>query len=138
MTLAPPKRTPNVQTPGAASDTAAGAQEGDQHDPQGDESGGVGPDPKDAEIARLRAQLAALQSPAAAGDAMVIEGIGPHNRQKMAESKHAHLTAIELHDQVASGKVRLTERAVLCKDGWYANPYFEDDAARASNLRRAS
>lgn len=93
------------------------------------------PDPKDVEIAALKAQLAAKSSvPSAAADAIVRPGTGPHIDEAMARSKHKHLTGAELHAQIKAGKADLEDqRMVLCSDGWYVNPKFvkrEDDRDR--------
>lgn len=77
-------------------------------------------DAKDAEIARLRAQLAATVPAPSAG--MVVEADTPHGRLAMARSQHKHLTSAELDAQVRAGEVKLTDHHVLCKDGWYVNP----------------
>lgn len=78
-------------------------------------------DPKDAEIAALRAQLAAAGVPATP-DSIVFEPVTQHGAGYIAASEHRHLTAAELNAQVRKGEVKLVDHHVLCKDGWYANP----------------
>lgn len=84
-----------------------------------------------AMIADLQAQLAqanALLAAARAGNAMpsvVFEPDTPHGIQARAASKFNHITSGELHRQVVEKTVKLTSRHVLCKDGWYVNPYFD-------------
>jgi hypothetical protein len=117
------KATSDVQIPGApaaspgaaAPDTAAA---GTPPAPGPDATAEV--DPRDAEIAALRAQLAAKNAPP--GEQLIFEADGPNVRRHKAESKHLHLTTAELDKQVRSGKVKLAEHHVLCKDGWYVNP----------------
>ena len=109
-------------SPAAAPDTAGGANAGDN---QGGQANANPPatDPRDAEIAALRAQLAAEQAKnAPPGEQLIFEADGPNVRRYKAESKHLHLTSTELHQMVLAGKVKLTEHHVLCKDGWYVNP----------------
>lgn len=87
-------------------------------------------DPKDAELVALRQQLnianAKLSQHASVDMSTlpVVDGSGPHNKAALAESKHAHLTWQELHEQVTTGAVKLTERHVLCSNGWYVNPAY--------------
>lgn len=100
-----------VQVPGAPADTAVEEQQQEQA------ARPAAVDPRDAEIAALRAQLAAKSAPLVAAEAD-----GPNTRRYKAESKHRHLTSAELHAQVRAGEVPLTEHHVLCSDGWYANP----------------
>ena len=82
------------------------------------------PEEMQARIAQLEAQVAAQQASVDPAKALIIEGNGPHNLAAIAESKHRHLTAAELDRMVRTGECRLTERHVLCKDGWYVNPLF--------------
>jgi hypothetical protein len=89
---------------------------------------------KDAQIAELKAKLERAERATNPTSSIVFEPQTPHGVQARAESKHLHLTAAELHEQVMAGSVRLTERHVLCKDGWYANPRFGEplrEVARA-------
>lgn len=87
-------------------------------------------DPKDAELVALKQRLQIAEGKLAAQSAIdpstlsVIDGSGPHNKQALAESKHAHLTWQELHQQVEQGQVKLTDRHVLCSNGWYVNPAY--------------
>lgn len=122
------KSNPEISIPGApaapaAPDTAAAGpgNAGNAGNAQADS----GPDPRDAEIARLRAELAATDP----SKMLVTEGDGPNTRRYKAESKHLHLSAAQLHEQVMAGKVKLTDHHVLCKDGWYVNP----DAQKQAN-----
>lgn len=123
------KANPVVSVPGApadttaAADTAAGDALQAAGQPQGADSG---PDPRDAEIERLRAQLAAAQAPS---QTTVMEGDGPNTRRYKAESKHLHMTSAELTEKHAAswkgGKgidILGGEHHVLCKDGWFVNP----------------
>lgn len=105
-------RTP-VQVPGAPADPVVEEQQQEQA------AAPAAFDPRDAEIAALRAQLAAQSAPSAP---LVTEGDGPNTRRYKAESKHLHLTSKELHAKVRAGEVTLTDHHVLCSDGWYANP----------------
>ena len=75
-----------------------------------------------AENERLRKMLAA-QAPGAV-DSLVLEIETPHGKIHRAESKFNHVTAAELDKQVRAGEVKLTDRHVLCRDGWYVNPNF--------------
>lgn len=111
-----------VQMPGAPTadtDTAA--------DTAAEQPAGASPtvalDAKDARIAALEAQIAAL-APADPAVALIVEGNGPHNLQAIATSKHRHLTSTELDRRVRAGECALSERHVLCSDGWYVNPFF--------------
>jgi hypothetical protein len=79
-------------------------------------------DPKDAEIAALRAQLAAAGGTPTTPDSIVFEPVTPHGAGYIASSEHRHLTASELNAMVRKGEVKLVDHHVLCKDGWYANP----------------
>lgn len=115
-------RSAPVSVPGAPADTAADLPAATG----ADAATAASVDPRDAEIAKLRAELAAANAPAR--PAMVMEADGPNVRRHMAESKHLHLTSAELHEQVMSGKVKLTEHHVLCKDGWYVNPAAQKQA----------
>lgn len=113
------KANPDVSIPGApaaSSDSAAAAST--------DTAAAAAIDPKDVEIAQLRAQLQAATAPAV----LVTEADGPNIRKANAESKHRHLTSAQLHEQVMSGKVKLTDHHVLCKDGWYVNPLAQKQA----------
>lgn len=108
------KATPEVQVPGApaaqaAADNAASQTQGD--------TGAADLATKDREIAALRAQLAAQSAPQA--PSLVMEADGPNYRRYRAESKHNHLTTMELHEKVLAGEVKVTDHHVLCKDGWY-------------------
>jgi hypothetical protein len=106
------KANPAVQVPGAPADLTLADGPTSEAAPAVDE--------KDAEIARLRAQLAAtVPAPSAS---MVVEADTPHGRLAMARSQHKHLTSAELDAQVRAGEVKLTDHHVLCKDGWYVNP----------------
>ena len=98
-----------VQVPGAeaAAAEAPGAQS---------------PEAMAAEIARLNKLLAA-QVPGAV-DSLVLEIETPHGKVHRAESKFNHVTTAELHQQILDGKVKLTDRHVLCRDGWYVNTAF--------------
>lgn len=114
----------DVQIPGAPAPTAGTEPDPSQPDPA---TAGAAPDDasaaqlaeKDAEIARLRAVLAAKEGSA---EPMVIEGGAQNTARYKAESKHRHLTSAELHAKVMKGEVSLTDHHVLCKDGWYCNP----------------
>lgn len=103
------KANPEVSIPGAPA--AAASQEA----PAQAAPGAV--DPRDAEIAALRAQLAAADP----STALIMEADGPNTRRHRAESKHLHLTSVELRAKIDAGDVKLTDHHVLCKDGWYVN-----------------
>lgn len=111
------KSNAEVSVPGAAATTPAETAT----DPLA--QGATPQDPRDAEIAALRAQLSTEQAKnAPQGSALVFEGDGPNTRKYKAESKHMDYTAAELDKLVRAGKVKLTDHHVLCKDGWYVNP----------------
>jgi hypothetical protein len=120
---------------GASKTDAAGANDRDQGanagtgaDSKGQANGESQAD-KDAEIAALRAQLAAAQAKnAPQGEALIFEADGPNTRKYKAESKHLGYTSAELDKLVRSGKVKLTDHHVLCKDGWYVNPQAQQQA----------
>lgn len=101
------KTASTVQVPGAAADDTTNQPE---------------TDPRDAELAKLRAELAAIKAGGAPADLMVMEGGGANTRKAMAESKHLGYTSAELDKLVRSGEVKLTDHHVLCRDGWYVNP----------------
>lgn len=108
------KANSSVSVPGAPADTSVDTGVDTATD---DASAGQVAE-KDAEIARLRALLAAAQGPA---EPMVMEADGPNTRRYKAESKHLHLTTGELHAKVMGGEIALADHHVLCKDGWYVN-----------------
>jgi len=111
------KANPSVSVPGAPADAAASQEEAASAATadNGDESAAALAD-KDAEIARLRALLAAQQGPA---EPMVMEADGPNTRRYKAESKHRGMTTAQLHEAVVKGEVKLTDHHVLCSNGWY-------------------
>ena len=113
-------RTRTVQTPGEApaaelDQAATGADQPAQAD----------------EVAALREQLARTQqllAQATGGEvvtSLVVEVDTPHGAAAKAASQHLHLTSAQLSQMVASGEVKLTERHVLCRDGWFVNPAFD-------------
>lgn len=109
------KPTPEVSIPGAPAASTA------SQDPAGaapDDASAAQLAERDAEIARLRALLAAQNGPA---EPLVMEADGPNTRRYKAESKHRHLTTAELHQKVQKGEVVLTDHHVLCSDGWYVS-----------------
>jgi hypothetical protein len=75
---------------------------------------------KDAQIAALQAQVAALMGKPS--EQLVMEADGPNARKYKAESKHRGYTSAQLDALVKSGEVKLTDHHVLCSDGWYVNP----------------
>lgn len=110
------KANPEVSIPGAPA-TAASA-------PQASEAAPGAVDPRDAEIAELRAKLAAADP----STALIMEADGPNTRRHRAESKHLHLTSVELRAKIDAGEVKLTDHHVLCKDGWLVNPQAQKQA----------
>ncbi len=75
-------------------------------------------DPRDAEIASLRAQLAlrpATNSPATAG----YEYESEKGKQAREASAFAHLTVAELVAAIDRGEALEPATGVLCKDGYY-------------------
>lgn len=112
-------RTRTVQTPGEAPATESAATGADQPAGQSDE------------VAALREQLARAQqllAQATGGEvvaSVVVEVDTPHGAAAKAASQHLHLTSAQLSEMVASGEVKLTERHVLCRDGWFVNPAFD-------------
>lgn len=126
-----PKSAPaEVEVPGAPSNGASAEPQTTQAaEPtaQPDDNSAAAIAARDAEIAQLRAQLA--QSQGAGPEAnLMVPANGPNERRYRAESKHIHLTSAELDKQVRSGKLKLTDHHVLCKDGWYVNPLMDRDA----------
>lgn len=113
------KANPEVSIPGAPVAPAA--------DVTGAPAATPAIDPRDAEIAKLRAQLAQAQA-ANTMPSLVMEADGPNSKRYRAESKHLALTTEELDAQVRAGKVRLTDHHVLCKNGWYVNPGADREA----------
>lgn len=117
-----------VEIPGVTSHSSA---ELEGQAPDDDTEGMLVDDPL-AEIARLRAQLAAKdveieQARAASGRVLssaVFEPDTPHGLVAKALSNHAHLTSKELTRLVAAGEVKVEQRHVLCADGWWVNPKF--------------
>lgn len=75
-----------------------------------------------AENERLRKLLAAQS--AGAVDSLVVEIETPHGKIARSQSKFNHVTTAELAAQIADGSVKLADRMVLCKDGWFVNPAF--------------
>jgi hypothetical protein len=112
------KANPDVSVPGAPGDPTASQATG------ADTAVASAADPRDAEIAALRAQLAA----AAPAQTLVMEADGPNVRRYRAESKHLDYTAAELHAKVLAGEVKLTDHHVLCSDGWLVNPQAQKQA----------
>lgn len=98
------KKSPDVETPGA------------------DES----PSP---DVAALLQRIAALEkltgAQAVALNQAPQEIDTPHGIVHKRNSKHMHLTTAELAKMVKAGEAEVTEQAVLCKDGWYSNPYWK-------------
>jgi hypothetical protein len=78
-------------------------------------------DDKDAEIARLKAELAAAKA-APPPEAVIFEAQTPHGAEYRAGSSFSHMTTAELDVLVRKGQIQLREHHVLCSDGWYANP----------------
>jgi hypothetical protein len=116
------KANPDVSVPGAPGNPTASQETAT------DTSGAPAADARDAEIAALRAQLAASQAAVDPSKALVMEADGPNVRRYRAESKHLDYTAAELHKLVLAGEVKLTDHHVLCSDGWLVNPQAQKQA----------
>lgn len=125
----PRKSHQAVSIPGVTSFSSA---EADGRAPDDDVDGdAVGLSPE-AEIAKLRAQLAAkdveLERAKAASTkvlaSVVFEPETPHGAEARRLSSHNHLTSAQLTAMIKAGEVELTQRHVLCSDGWYVNPKF--------------
>lgn len=103
-------RSAPVQVPGA--EGAASAQSTNTGD-------GAAVDPRDAEIARLRAELAAK----GAGDKLpqvVYEPDTPKGKLAKEASAFSHLTVEALMAEIDAGNVKEPITSVLCANGWYA------------------
>lgn len=89
-------------------------------------------DSPQAEIAKLRAQLAATnaaleQAKQATGKVLasaVFEPETPHGLVAKALTSHGHLTSAQLTAMVKDNKVTVEQRHVLCSDGWWVNPKY--------------
>ena len=77
---------------------------------------GVAPEvDKDAEIAALKAQLAASKLPQ-----VVYEPVTPNGKRALEASAFAHLTVAQLMAEIDAGNVKEPITSMLCADGYYA------------------
>lgn len=76
-------------------------------------------DPRDAEIAALKAQLADVEA-AKKLPQVVYEPETPHGAVKLAESEFRNLTTTQLMAKIKRGDVEAPRTGVLCADGWFA------------------
>jgi hypothetical protein len=77
----------------------------------------------DQELARLRAENAALQAAAAERDKLpqaVYEPVTPHGQAAMDSSATAGMSVAEVMAAVDAGKLREPVTSYLCRDGYYA------------------
>jgi hypothetical protein len=113
----------NIQTPGSTgAPAAAAAQANTEPDEQFSGEGEAGASEqsdKDAEIAALKAQLAALSSKPNLPQ-VVTEPVTPHGAIALAQSQFSHMTVAQLMAGIDTGQYREpTSNSVLCSDGWY-------------------
>lgn len=98
-----------VQMPGAEATAEATAEAGDSQ----------AVDPRDAELASLRAQLAAKEE-AAKLPQVVYEPLTPKGKFALEASAFAHLSVAELIAEIDAGRCKEPITSVLCRDGYYA------------------
>lgn len=104
-----------VQTPGAPSD--------EDHETKGPAQVKPGKDSadKDAQIAKLQAELAAAQALNAKPDLpnVVYEPVTPHGKEKLLASDTANMTVAEVMQAIKDGTMSEPISMTLCRDGWY-------------------
>lgn len=76
-------------------------------------------DPRDAEIASLKRELA-LRPSVAQPSLVATEFETPHGKLAREMSPYGHLTVEQLMASIDAGEAREPMTSVLCKDGWYA------------------
>lgn len=128
-----------VQMPGAAAE----AFDSD-HDDVGADGANQGVSASDmaAELERLKNRMAMMeashaaelaQAKSLAPQVVVTEPETPHGIAHKRASKHLHLTSAQLQAAILAGEMKLgpTERTVLCKDGWFIDPGWTAELAKA-------
>lgn len=119
-----PRHPSAVKIPGVTSFSTGEAEAEQPGEPLVDDA--------QAEISRLRAQLASAEAEIKRARAAnvrvlssaVVEVDTPHGAVAKQLSSHTHLSTEQLTAMVAAGEVRVRERHVLCADGWWVNPLF--------------
>jgi hypothetical protein len=114
-----------VHTPGApTSDVDDGKTNAPEHEAHVVTGKGVTgkhlPDDRDAEIAKLKADLRKAEEAAVPKAGVVYEPVTPNGKLAREASQFGHLTSKELMAEIDAGNVREPLTSVLCADGYYA------------------